>query len=188
VLQIGASIGMGPGNMEHQARLGGPQTRLVQAFASGFSAVDGGGGCCYVPGPAGLLKGFSLGENGETKRPETPSPDEYEKLRIGADALRQASMSDQSEKAVRRRKLQGGMHAYVRYTGIGLQFVLTIGLGLLAGYGLDHLLGTDPWLMMVGALVGSVGAMVWVVKTVLRMEARSGAKSAAKGPSNKDQT
>lgn len=117
-----------------------------------------------------------MGGAGDSTQDESPSPDDYEKLRRGADELRQTSLSDQSDKAKKRRKVQSGMHAYVRYTGIGIQFVLVIALGLAAGYGLDYLLGTDPWLMVTGALAGSVGAMVWVVRTVLRMESRAEAR------------
>ncbi|MCB9932849.1 MAG: AtpZ/AtpI family protein [Planctomycetes bacterium] len=116
--------------------------------------------------------------NGDGKGQDAPSPGEYERLKKQADVLRETSLSDQSARAQKRRRLQSGMHAYVRYTGIGMQFVLVVVLGVAAGYGLDWLLGTQPWLLLVGAMLGSAGAMIWVVRTVLRME--SGNKQGSK--------
>ena len=109
-------------------------------------------------------------ENGDKQRSEPPSSDEYARLKDEADGLRETSLSDQSRRAVKRQRVQAGMHSYVRYTGIGMQFVLVVILGVAGGYGLDVLFGTTPWLLLVGAILGSVGAMVWVVRTVLRME------------------
>jgi F0F1-type ATP synthase assembly protein I len=112
-------------------------------------------------------------ENRDAKRTEPPSPEEYERLRRDAEALRQTKQSGHSDEAVRRSKIKGGTHAYIRYTGIGLQFMLMIVLPLGLGYWTDTWLGTLPWLTVVGAGLGSVGGMVWVVKSVSRMEARN---------------
>jgi F0F1-type ATP synthase assembly protein I len=115
-------------------------------------------------------------ENRDAKRIEPPSPEEYERLRRDAEALRQTKQSGQSDEAVRRSEIKGGTHAYIRYTGIGLQFMLMIVLPLGLGYWLDKQFGTLPWLMVAGALLGSVGGMVWVVKSVFRMEAKGDGK------------
>lgn len=40
--------------------------------------------------------------------------------------------------------------------GVGLQFALSIVLFLLAGQWLDRRLGTEPWLLILGVLVGAV--------------------------------
>jgi F0F1-type ATP synthase assembly protein I len=114
--------------------------------------------------------------NGENKRPEPPSPDEYGRLQKNADQLRQSALSDRSDKEVKRRRQQEGLHAYVRYTGIGLQFALVMALPTGAGYLLDGWLGTLPWITVVGAVFGGVGAMVWVVRAVDRMENRDDRK------------
>jgi ATP synthase protein I len=111
-------------------------------------------------------------ESGESKRPEPPSLDQYDRLKQEAEALRQSTVSGRSDKAVKRRSLQHGMHAYMRYTGIGLQFVIAMLLPVGLGYWLDGKFGTSPWLLVAGAVLGAVGAMVWVVRTVLRMERR----------------
>lgn len=109
-------------------------------------------------------------ENGDSKRPEPPSPDDYERLKQDAELLRKSKQSGRSDEAQRRSELRGGMNAYVRYTGIGLQFTLLMLLPLGLGYWADTWLGTLPWLTVVGAFGGAVGGMVWVVKSVLRME------------------
>ena len=113
-----------------------------------------------------------MAENGKARRPVPPSPEEYERLRRDAEALRQTKQSGQSDEAVRRSEVKSGTHAYIRYTGIGLQFMLMIVLPLGLGYWADTWLETLPWLTVVGAVLGSVGGMVWVVKSVFRMEAR----------------
>jgi len=124
------------------------------------------------PAPQGAEQGFEVPENGDAKRPEPPSPDEYEKLRREADELRRTKLSDQSPEAVRRRDLQRGMGNYVRYTGIGMQFLLIMLLPVGLGYWLDDWLGTSPALILVGAGLGAVGAMTYVVKSVFKLESK----------------
>jgi F0F1-type ATP synthase assembly protein I len=111
-------------------------------------------------------------ENRDMQRPEPPSPEEYQRLKEEAELLRQARQSGESDEARKRREVKGGMHAYIRYTGIGIQFVLLIVLPLGLGYWLDTQFKTLPWLTVAGAALGSVGGMVWVVKSVFRMEAK----------------
>ena len=41
-----------------------------------------------------------------------------------------------------------------RLSTIGISLVAATAIGLLIGYGLDRLLGTEPWLTMVFALFG----------------------------------
>lgn len=41
--------------------------------------------------------------------------------------------------------------------GVGLQFALAIVLFLLLGRWLDERLGTEPWLLLLGVVVGAVG-------------------------------
>lgn len=43
-----------------------------------------------------------------------------------------------------------------RYAGVGIGFAASILLFLFAGYWLDGQLGTRPWLMILGVVVGSV--------------------------------
>jgi F0F1-type ATP synthase assembly protein I len=104
------------------------------------------------------------------KRPQPPPPQDYERLRRAAEELRQLPLSGRSARDEHRRRLQRGMHNYIRYTGIGMQFVLLLLLPVGLGYLGDRWWGTSPWLVVAGAAVGSVAAMVWVVRAVVRME------------------
>jgi ATP synthase protein I len=122
-----------------------------------------------------------LAVNGENKRPEPPSPDQYERLKRQAETLRQSELSGRSDGAHKRSRAQQGMQAYARYTGMGLQFVILMLLPMGGGYLADNWLGTTPWLMLVGAAIGAVAAMVWLVKAVARMEARGKSRPGAKG-------
>lgn len=53
---------------------------------------------------------------------------------------------------------------WLRYSSLGLQFCLTLLLFLGSGVWLDARLETEPWLTIVGALLGISGAIYVVVK------------------------
>jgi F0F1-type ATP synthase assembly protein I len=55
---------------------------------------------------------------------------------------------------------------YVRYAGLGLQFVATFLVFGAIGYWLDGRLGTRPWLMIVGIALGASGAFWSMVRKV----------------------
>ncbi len=113
-------------------------------------------------------KGFGMPENGDSK-PRLPPPDEYEKLRREAEHLRQLGGESKAQQS--RAQSMGEMNKYMRYTGMGMQFVVMMGMPMALGWWIDGLVGTRPWLMAAGAVLGIVAAMVFVVRTVLRMEA-----------------
>lgn len=115
---------------------------------------------------------MALAPNGEMQRPEVPEPEQYRRLEIEAEKLRQSAMSEQSDASRKRSRHQAGMHAYVRYTGIGMQFLLLMLLPMGAGYWADSALETTPWLLVAGAVLGAIGAMTWLVRTVTRMESK----------------
>lgn len=119
-------------------------------------------------------RGVDLAPNGDMKRPEAPDPEEYRRLESEAEKLRQSAMSEQSDASRKRGRHQAGMHAYVRYTGIGMQFLVLMLLPMGAGYWADTLLETTPWLLVTGAALGAVAGMTWLVRTVTRMESKGG--------------
>lgn len=121
-----------------------------------------------------------MAENGDSKRPVPPSPDQYQKLQREAEQLRGLPASEDSDQARHKRQVQGGMAAYARYTGIGMQFVLTMLLPMGAGWLIDGWLKTTPWLLVTGAGLGAVMGMVFVVRTVFRMEAKDKARDQAR--------
>lgn len=47
------------------------------------------------------------------------------------------------------------MQDWFKYGGIGVEILASVLIGALGGYGLDYLLNTRPWLMLVGFILGS---------------------------------
>jgi F0F1-type ATP synthase assembly protein I len=112
-----------------------------------------------------------MADKGDSK-PVAPSPGEYEKLRHEAESLRHLGGESKAQQS--RAQSLGEMNKYMRYTGMGMQFVVMMGLPMALGWWIDGLVGSRPWLMVAGAVLGIVAAMVFVVRTVLRMEAAEG--------------
>lgn len=54
----------------------------------------------------------------------------------------------------RREREQRETASWHRLSGAAGEFAVAVGLGALAGWGLDKWLGTAPWLLIVGVLVG----------------------------------
>ncbi len=42
--------------------------------------------------------------------------------------------------------------------------------GTLLGYYLDAWLGTGPWLLIVGVILGTAGALTWIYRLVARLQ------------------
>jgi F0F1-type ATP synthase assembly protein I len=55
---------------------------------------------------------------------------------------------------------------YFRYAGAGMQFALTFLAFGACGWWLDGRLGTAPWLMIAGILLGAAGAFYSLVRQV----------------------
>ena len=125
-------------------------------------------------------RGLTLPSEGEKERPKAPSPEEYERLGRSAHRLRE-SPGVKAELKSKHGRVREVERLYLRYTGIGIQFVMILLLPTLGGYGLDSWLETGPAFLIVGAALGGVTAMVHIVREVLRMERRSGDKGEAKG-------
>lgn len=53
-----------------------------------------------------------------------------------------------------------------RYAGLGFQFAAVMALFAGAGWWLDGKLGTEPWLLVCGCLLGAVGATIALVRAV----------------------
>ena len=66
----------------------------------------------------------------------------------------------------------GHLNEYARYTGLGLQLALPVGLGCLAGYKLDAAWNTEPWLLVGGAVLGILVGFVTFFTTILKYEKR----------------
>ncbi|MBK7642071.1 MAG: AtpZ/AtpI family protein [Planctomycetes bacterium] len=59
---------------------------------------------------------------------------------------------------------------FARYAGLGIQFTLTLVLLGALGWWLDSVLGTQPWLLVVGVLAGGALAFYVVVRSVPRAQ------------------
>ncbi len=57
-----------------------------------------------------------------------------------------------------------------RLAGVGIQFGAVISLFALAGYWLDDRIGSSPWLLLLGVLLGFAGGTVSLVKAVTRLK------------------
>ncbi len=57
---------------------------------------------------------------------------------------------------------------------VGLMFPASIGVGLVMGHFLDRWLGTDPWLLMLFALLGIAAGFVNLVKVISKFDPDGG--------------
>lgn len=55
------------------------------------------------------------------------------------------------------------------YLNLGWTFVAAVGLGCLLGWWLDTRLGTAPWLLVAGSMLGMTAAFVTFFKTVIAL-------------------
>ncbi|MBX3474142.1 MAG: AtpZ/AtpI family protein [Planctomycetes bacterium] len=106
-----------------------------------------------------------MSDNGESKRPEPPSPEQYAELAKDAAQLQKSGLAGKARKPG-----ADGLNSYARFTGIGVLFALVFGLPTLLGYWLDTRFGLLPWLTLAGAVLGAVSAMTLVVREVSRMD------------------
>jgi hypothetical protein len=65
------------------------------------------------------------------------------------------------------RKRDPGL-GWMRWTSLGLEFGLAVGLFLLGGRWLDATLGWTPWGTMLGALLGVAAGMGLLIRAALR--------------------
>jgi F0F1-type ATP synthase assembly protein I len=72
--------------------------------------------------------------------------------------------------------------SYGRYLGLGAQFAVVVGLFTWVGWWADRKLGTTPWFLLAGALLGFVGSFLAIVKAVPTASSR---RSSAKPPESK---
>jgi ATP synthase protein I len=54
------------------------------------------------------------------------------------------------------------------YLGLGFQLVAAVVAFGALGWWLDKRLGTDPWLLVTGLMLGAVGGMISFIRTALR--------------------
>ena len=62
---------------------------------------------------------------------------------------------------------RGALGEVGRLAGLGLQFAVTVALCAAAGWWADGGLGTSPWLLMAGALIGAAAAFFQVCRALV---------------------
>lgn len=74
---------------------------------------------------------------------------------------------------------QKSTSSWVRLSGIGVELLAAIAGFTLIGYWLDRKFDTEPWGLLIGALLGVIGGMYNVIRQALRAtrEAGSGHKT-----------
>ena len=68
------------------------------------------------------------------------------------------------------------------YLGLGMQLALSMIFFVGAGYLLDRWLGTDPWLLVVGAVLGMVAVFIHLFRLVGELNKQSEDRSKAHPP------
>ena len=53
-------------------------------------------------------------------------------------------------------------------TRLGLELVIAVAVGAVLGYGVDHWLGSTPWMMIIGVFLGGVAGMLNVYRVATR--------------------
>jgi ATP synthase protein I len=79
-------------------------------------------------------------------------------------------LEDQEEKTQKRGRALSEIKMLAVASSVGLAMVLSIFFGLALGYYLDKWLGTKPWLLLAGLLVGIVAAFNNFIILTKRLE------------------
>ena len=63
-----------------------------------------------------------------------------------------------------------------------IELVAGLGIGFLIGYGLDYVLGTQPWLMVVFTLLGFAAGVKTMIGSAKEIQVQASAEAALKEP------
>jgi F0F1-type ATP synthase assembly protein I len=77
-------------------------------------------------------------------------------------------MAEQPKPRSEKSRLTEGLKAVGPYLDLGVTFVVAIGGGAWLGHWADQQWGTDPWLLLVGAILGIVVGFYHFFSVVLR--------------------
>jgi ATP synthase protein I len=115
-----------------------------------------------LPAPLAMVLAMARAYQPMTER------DKPDSMRDLDDRLRRLREREDSGKAKtgRRVSTSSGLGMAMRI-GVELVAALLIGVGI--GWGLDHLLGTSPWLLLVFFLFGAVAGMLNIYRVMMGM-------------------
>jgi len=77
-------------------------------------------------------------------------------------------MAEQPKPPPRKSSMMEGMKAVGPYLDLGVTFVVAIGGGAWLGHWADRHWGTDPWLLLAGAMLGIVVGFYHFFSVVMR--------------------
>lgn len=80
-----------------------------------------------------------------------------------------------------RGRRRGGWYELSRYAAVGIEMAASVVIGLLMGMGLDHLLGTAPWLALVFLVLGAVAGFRALYRTLRAWQREEEEAAAARG-------
>ena len=67
-----------------------------------------------------------------------------------------------------------GLRQVAALAGAGIQFTVMVSLCTAGGWWLDERLGSSPWLLLAGGLVGSAAACFQLYRTLIAVSANTG--------------
>lgn len=73
---------------------------------------------------------------------------------------------------------QAGLRAAGPYMGLGLQLAGSVLFYVVAGYLADRWLGTEPWLLVAGAVIGMISFFVQLARVVRRLNKETARRAA----------
>lgn len=93
--------------------------------------------------------------------------DRAHRSRVDADARTRPPLTPAIDTAARRsRRLYNGLSA----SSAGLELGIAVALGALGGRWLDGRFGTEPWLLLVGLVIGLIAGFRGVLRAVARAD------------------
>jgi F0F1-type ATP synthase assembly protein I len=78
-------------------------------------------------------------------------------------------MPDPSSQPPRRRDEQAERSEWIRFTGLGFEFIAAVVVCGAIGYGLDRWLGLTPWMLIAGVAMGFVVGLAQLVRSARKI-------------------
>ena len=96
-------------------------------------------------------------------------------LKTASPELEKLSQNREADKAHEQAQIDASQLAMTALGGgfrIAIEMLVALGVGMGAGFGLDILLGTTPWIMVVGIFVGFAAGMRNAIRSAEKLNAR----------------
>ncbi|MEH6360466.1 MAG: AtpZ/AtpI family protein [Amylibacter sp.] len=108
----------------------------------------------------------------------------------GPDPKRLDALSEKLEAARRAKQPEAVEESHFTAARVGWQMVTELVVGLLLGFaigfGIDHLLDTRPWFMLIFTMLGFAAGVRTMMRTAQEVQDKNSAKGADAAPLGKD--